>query len=106
MHFIFCFHERLFYFEMSVSNVRVQVRTRTDSTRSYDSHSSSTVGSDPVGVNKPLPPPVALKPPVPRHGLPAEERGPAEDDPTNTSFLGKVGEVTRPTEIQTHLLNL
>ncbi|XP_056288408.1 tight junction protein ZO-2a isoform X3 [Pseudoliparis swirei] len=81
-----------------------KVRTRTDSTRSYDSHSSSTVGSDPVGVNKPLPPPVALKPPVPRHGLPAEERGPAEDDPTNTSFLGKkMGDQIKAFEKMDHL---
>uniref|UniRef100_A0A8C2WTE1 Tight junction protein 2a (zona occludens 2) n=1 Tax=Cyclopterus lumpus TaxID=8103 RepID=A0A8C2WTE1_CYCLU len=58
--------------------------------RGYDSHSSSTISSDLVGINKPLPPPVALKPPVPRHSQPSEERNPGDEDPANTSFLGKI----------------
>ncbi|XP_034402929.1 tight junction protein ZO-2a isoform X2 [Cyclopterus lumpus] len=69
---------------------KVRAQTRTDSSRSYDSHSSSTISSDLVGINKPLPPPVALKPPVPRHSQPSEERNPGDEDPANTSFLGKI----------------
>ncbi|KAI4816407.1 hypothetical protein KUCAC02_008734 [Chaenocephalus aceratus] len=45
---------------------KVRAQTRTDSSRSYDSHSSSTISSDVVAVNRPPPPPVALKPSVPR----------------------------------------
>ncbi|XP_047200372.1 tight junction protein ZO-2a isoform X6 [Hippoglossus stenolepis] len=68
---------------------KVRAQTRTDSTRSYDSHSSSTISSDALGGNRPLPPPVALKPPVPR--MPSEEPTPGreEDDPAAKSFLGK-----------------
>ncbi|XP_060944226.1 tight junction protein ZO-2a isoform X5 [Limanda limanda] len=68
----------------------VRAQTRTDSTRSYDSHSSSTISSDVVGGNRPLPPPVAMKPLVPR--LPSEGGVPVreEDDPAGKSFLGKI----------------
>ncbi|XP_069369235.1 tight junction protein ZO-2a isoform X12 [Paralichthys olivaceus] len=70
----------------------VRAQTRTDSTRSYDSHSSSTISSDTVGGNRPLPPPVALKPTGPRMNQPTEEPSPGreEDDPANKSFLGKI----------------
>ncbi|XP_069369229.1 tight junction protein ZO-2a isoform X6 [Paralichthys olivaceus] len=71
---------------------KVRAQTRTDSTRSYDSHSSSTISSDTVGGNRPLPPPVALKPTGPRMNQPTEEPSPGreEDDPANKSFLGKI----------------
>lgn len=70
---------------------KVRAQTRTDSTRSYDSHSSSTISSsDAVGVNKPPPPPVALKPTVPRLRQPSDEQSPVEEDPANKSFLGKI----------------
>lgn len=71
---------------------QVRAQTRTESARSYDSHSSSTISSDAVGGNKPPPPPVALKPSVTRLNQPAEEQGPRndEEDPANKSFLGKV----------------
>lgn len=70
---------------------QVRAQTRTDSTRS----SSSTVSTDMVGINKPLPPPpVAVKPAFNRVNLPSEEKsvkqGGEEDDPANKSFLGKV----------------
>ncbi|XP_068191809.1 tight junction protein ZO-2a isoform X3 [Antennarius striatus] len=72
----------------------VRSQTRTDSTRSYDSHSSSTISSDAVGVNKPLPPPpVATKPSVTRLNHPPEEQREEveeEEDPANKSFLGKI----------------
>uniref|UniRef100_A0A3P8WCY7 Tight junction protein 2a (zona occludens 2) n=1 Tax=Cynoglossus semilaevis TaxID=244447 RepID=A0A3P8WCY7_CYNSE len=69
---------------------KVRAQTRTDSTRS----SSSTVSTDMVGINKPLPPPpVAVKPTFNRVNLPSEEKsvkqGGEEDDPANKSFLGK-----------------
>ncbi|XP_054468091.1 tight junction protein ZO-2a isoform X1 [Anoplopoma fimbria] len=69
---------------------KVRAQTRTDSSRSYDSHSSSTISSDVVAVNKPLPPPVALKPNIPRPSHPSEEPRPGEEDPANKSFLGKI----------------
>uniref|UniRef100_A0A8D0AII0 Tight junction protein 2a (zona occludens 2) n=1 Tax=Sander lucioperca TaxID=283035 RepID=A0A8D0AII0_SANLU len=68
----------------------VRVQNRTESSRSYDSHSSSTISSDAAGVNKPLPPPVALKPTIPRLNQPSVAKGPGEEDPANTSFLGKI----------------
>ncbi|XP_044029335.1 tight junction protein ZO-2a isoform X4 [Siniperca chuatsi] len=70
----------------------VRAQTRTDSARSYDSHSSSTISSDAAGGNKPLPPPVALKPTVTRLNQPSEEQSPRkeEEDPANKSFLGKI----------------
>ncbi|XP_042365065.1 LOW QUALITY PROTEIN: tight junction protein ZO-2-like [Plectropomus leopardus] len=68
---------------------KVRAQTRTDSSRSYDSHSSSTISSDAAGVNKPPPPPVALKPTVPRLSQPPEELSP-EEDPAKKSFLGKI----------------
>ncbi|XP_078018099.1 tight junction protein ZO-2a isoform X1 [Epinephelus lanceolatus] len=68
---------------------KVRAQTRTDSSRSYDSHSSSTISSDAAGVNKPLPPPVALKPTIPRLIQPSEEQSP-EEDPASKSFLGKI----------------
>lgn len=71
---------------------QVRAQTRTDSSRSYDSHSSSTISSDAAGGNKPAPPPVALKPTMPRLNQPPEEQTPGkeEEDPANKSFLGKV----------------
>ncbi|XP_044029333.1 tight junction protein ZO-2a isoform X2 [Siniperca chuatsi] len=71
---------------------KVRAQTRTDSARSYDSHSSSTISSDAAGGNKPLPPPVALKPTVTRLNQPSEEQSPRkeEEDPANKSFLGKI----------------
>ncbi|XP_053196556.1 tight junction protein ZO-2a isoform X1 [Scomber japonicus] len=70
---------------------KVRPHTRTDSSRSYDSHSSSTISSDAAGASKPLPPPVALKPTV-RLNQTAEEQSPRneEADPANKSFLGKI----------------
>ncbi|XP_041816575.1 tight junction protein ZO-2a isoform X3 [Chelmon rostratus] len=72
---------------------KVRAQTRTDSSRSYDSHSSSTISSDAVGGNKPPPPPVALKPSITRLNQPSEEQSPErgeEEDPANKSFLGKI----------------
>ncbi|XP_029300422.1 tight junction protein ZO-2a isoform X2 [Cottoperca gobio] len=69
---------------------KVRAQTRTDSSRSYDSHSSSTISSDAVAVNRPHPPPVALKPPVPRLSQTSEEPSPGEEDPASKSFLGKI----------------
>ncbi|XP_054875336.1 tight junction protein ZO-2a isoform X3 [Amphiprion ocellaris] len=69
----------------------VRAQTRTDSTRSYESHSSSTVSSDAAG-NKPPPPPVAMKPNIARLNQSSEEQSPGkeeDEDPANKSFLGK-----------------
>ncbi|KAM6975269.1 tight junction protein ZO-2a isoform 3-T3 [Tautogolabrus adspersus] len=74
------------------STLQVRAQTRTDSSRSYDSHSSSTISSDAVGGNKPAPPPVSLKPSMTRLNHPPEEQRPGkeEDDPASKSFLGKI----------------
>ncbi|XP_034565195.1 tight junction protein ZO-2a isoform X2 [Notolabrus celidotus] len=69
---------------------KVRAQTRTDSSRSYDSHSSSTISSDAAGGNKPAPPPVALKPSLTRVNQTSEERSPELEDPANKSFLGKI----------------
>ncbi|XP_073333527.1 tight junction protein ZO-2a isoform X1 [Pagrus major] len=71
---------------------KVRAQTRTDSTRSYDSHSSSTISSDAAGGNRPPPPPVALKPSLNRLNQSSEEQSPGkeEQDPANKSFLGKI----------------
>ncbi|XP_061656581.1 tight junction protein ZO-2a isoform X2 [Syngnathoides biaculeatus] len=71
---------------------KVRPQTRTDSSRSYDSHSSSTISSDAVGGNKPLPPPVALKPTIARLSQMTDEQTSEkeEEDPANKSFLGKI----------------
>ncbi|KAM3600264.1 uncharacterized protein V6R79_020378 [Siganus canaliculatus] len=72
---------------------KVRAQTRTESARSYDSHSSSTISSNDAAVgNKPLPPPVALKPNISRLNQPPEEQSPRreEEDPANKSFLGKI----------------
>ncbi|XP_040914634.1 tight junction protein ZO-2a isoform X2 [Toxotes jaculatrix] len=70
---------------------KVRTQTRTDSSRSFDSRSSSTISSDAAGGNKPLPPPVALKPTVARLNQPTEEHSPEkEEDPASKSFLGKI----------------
>ncbi|XP_036972318.1 tight junction protein ZO-2a isoform X2 [Acanthopagrus latus] len=71
---------------------KVRAQTRTDSTRSYDSHSSSTISSDAAGGNRPPPPPVALKPSLNRLNQSSEEQSPGkeEPDPANKSFLGKI----------------
>ncbi|CAL8320901.1 unnamed protein product [Lota lota] len=72
---------------------KVRVQSRTESSRGYDSHSSSTLSSEAPGASRPLPPPVALKPssygprPVQER---AEEPGREEEDPASRSFLGKV----------------
>uniref|UniRef100_A0A3Q3FWA4 Tight junction protein 2a (zona occludens 2) n=1 Tax=Labrus bergylta TaxID=56723 RepID=A0A3Q3FWA4_9LABR len=70
----------------------VRAQTRTDSSRSYDSHSSSTISSDATGGNKPAPPPVSLKPSMSRLNQTPEEQRPLteEEDPANKSFLGKI----------------
>ncbi|XP_038143539.1 tight junction protein ZO-2a isoform X5 [Cyprinodon tularosa] len=73
---------------------QVRAQTRTDSTRSYESHSSSTVSSiDAAAGSRPAPPPVAMKPSIGRLHQSSEEKVPAqeqnEDDPANKSFLGK-----------------
>uniref|UniRef100_A0A3Q1CA77 Tight junction protein 2a (zona occludens 2) n=1 Tax=Amphiprion ocellaris TaxID=80972 RepID=A0A3Q1CA77_AMPOC len=71
---------------------KVRAQTRTDSTRSYESHSSSTVSSDAAG-NKPPPPPVAMKPNIARLNQSSEEQSPGkeeDEDPANKSFLGKI----------------
>uniref|UniRef100_A0A3Q3FVN6 Tight junction protein 2a (zona occludens 2) n=1 Tax=Labrus bergylta TaxID=56723 RepID=A0A3Q3FVN6_9LABR len=70
---------------------KVRAQTRTDSSRSYDSHSSSTISSDATGGNKPAPPPVSLKPSMSRLNQTPEEQRPLteEEDPANKSFLGK-----------------
>ncbi|XP_072309511.1 tight junction protein ZO-2a isoform X3 [Eucyclogobius newberryi] len=70
----------------------VRSQGRTDSSRSFDSHSSSTISSD--TAHRPLPPPVALKPPSnPRLVQPPPELSPGpvreEDDPANKSLRGK-----------------
>ncbi|XP_071752192.2 tight junction protein ZO-2a [Centroberyx gerrardi] len=70
---------------------KVRAQTRHDSSRGYDSHSSSTISSDAAGGNKPTPPPVALKPVfAPRLSQSSEEQGQGGDDPANRSFMGKV----------------
>uniref|UniRef100_A0A3B4ZHY7 Tight junction protein ZO-2-like n=1 Tax=Stegastes partitus TaxID=144197 RepID=A0A3B4ZHY7_9TELE len=71
----------------------VRGQTRTDSTRSYESHSSSTISSDAAGGSKPPPPPVAMKPNIGRLHQSSEEQSPGkedEEDPANKSFLGKI----------------
>ncbi|KAM9323193.1 tight junction protein ZO-2a isoform 2-T2 [Pholidichthys leucotaenia] len=69
---------------------KVRAQTRTDSTRSYESHSSSTISSsDAASGNKPVPPPVAAKPSIGRLSQTSEEKG-EEEDPANKSFLGKI----------------
>lgn len=75
--------------------VQVRSQTRSDSTRSYESHSSSTISSDAALVNRSGPPPVALKPAVARPTQPLEDQSAKreqgeEEDPANKSFLGKV----------------
>uniref|UniRef100_A0A3Q0SQL9 Tight junction protein 2a (zona occludens 2) n=1 Tax=Amphilophus citrinellus TaxID=61819 RepID=A0A3Q0SQL9_AMPCI len=73
---------------------KVRTQTRTDSTRSYESYSSSTISSDAAGGNKPLPPPVAVKPTITRLNQSSEDQSPGKDeeeeDPANKSFLGKI----------------
>uniref|UniRef100_A0A8C6V8X9 Tight junction protein 2a (zona occludens 2) n=1 Tax=Neogobius melanostomus TaxID=47308 RepID=A0A8C6V8X9_9GOBI len=73
--------------------VQVRSQGRTDSSRSFDSHSSSTVSSD-AAAQRPLPPPVALKPPSSRLPQPPPELSPRpqedEEDPAAKSFLGKI----------------
>ncbi|XP_077478788.1 tight junction protein ZO-2a isoform X7 [Stigmatopora argus] len=69
----------------------VRAQTRTDSSRSYDSHSSSTISSDAMGGGKPLPPPLALKPTISRlNQMSDEQNSEKEEDPANKSFLGKI----------------
>ncbi|XP_030291067.1 tight junction protein ZO-2a isoform X3 [Sparus aurata] len=84
----------------------VRAQTRTDSTRSYDSHSSSTISSDAAGGNRPPPPPVALKPSLNRLNQSSEEQSPGkeEPDPANKSFLGKrMGDQIKAFEQMDHL---
>ncbi|XP_035995911.1 tight junction protein ZO-2a isoform X2 [Fundulus heteroclitus] len=77
---------------------KVRAQARADSTRSYESHSSSTISSvdaaAAAGSSRPAPPPVALKPSVARLHQSSEEQVPApeqnEEDPANKSFLGKI----------------
>lgn len=84
-------------FFLFVCLFQVRAQTRTDSTRSYESHSSSTISSDAVGGNKPPPPPVKpVKPTIARQPVnqSSEDQSPGKDDevedPANKSFLGKV----------------
>ncbi|XP_030624447.1 tight junction protein ZO-2a isoform X2 [Chanos chanos] len=64
---------------------KVRAQTRGDSSRSYDSRSSSTASSD-----RPAPPPVAHKPSfVPRTNT-AEIPETDGEDPANRSFMGKI----------------
>uniref|UniRef100_A0A8C6V3B2 Tight junction protein 2a (zona occludens 2) n=1 Tax=Neogobius melanostomus TaxID=47308 RepID=A0A8C6V3B2_9GOBI len=69
--------------------VQVRSQGRTDSSRSFDSHSSSTVSSD-AAAQRPLPPPVALKPPSSRLPQPPPELSPRpqedEEDPAIKAF--------------------
>ncbi|XP_061887574.1 tight junction protein ZO-2a isoform X3 [Entelurus aequoreus] len=69
---------------------KVRPHTLAEPSHSYDSQSSSTISSDAAGVNKPLPPPVALKPT--RLSQTSEEQSTEkeEDDPANKSFMGKI----------------
>uniref|UniRef100_A0A8C5N812 Tight junction protein ZO-2-like n=1 Tax=Gouania willdenowi TaxID=441366 RepID=A0A8C5N812_GOUWI len=73
---------------------QVRGQTRTESTRSYESHSSSTISSsDAVGGTKPMPPPIANKPAMGRLNPSSEEPSPGQqeqEDPSNKSFLGKI----------------
>uniref|UniRef100_A0A3B5LCP6 Uncharacterized protein n=1 Tax=Xiphophorus couchianus TaxID=32473 RepID=A0A3B5LCP6_9TELE len=74
---------------------KVRAQTRTDSVRSYESQSSSTISSiDAAAASRPAPPPVALKPNISRLHQSSEEQAPAnqqeEEDPANKSFLGKI----------------
>ncbi|XP_041825901.1 tight junction protein ZO-2a isoform X2 [Melanotaenia boesemani] len=87
---------------------KVRAQTRTDSTRSYESHSSSTISSDAAGGNKPLPPPVAMKPAITRLAQSSDDHSPGkegeEDDPANKSFLGKrMGNQIKAFEKMDHL---
>ncbi|CAL9683227.1 unnamed protein product [Knipowitschia caucasica] len=71
---------------------KVRSQGRTDSSRSFDSHSSSTISSD--TAHRPLPPPVALKPPSIRPLQPPPELSPRpqaeEEDPDTKTFRGKI----------------
>ncbi|XP_066506710.1 tight junction protein ZO-2a isoform X3 [Hoplias malabaricus] len=68
---------------------KVRSHPRGSDSRSFDSHSSSTVSSD-APSSRPAPPPVALKPSF--SSRPAPAQGPISDteDPASRSFLGKV----------------
>ncbi|XP_061590478.1 tight junction protein ZO-2a isoform X4 [Cololabis saira] len=89
---------------------KVRAQTRTDSTRSYESHSSSTISSDAAGGNKPAPPPISVKPSITRMKQSSEEQSTGrgdergEDDPANKSFLGKrMGDQIKAFEKMDHL---
>ncbi|KAM3874511.1 tight junction protein ZO-2a isoform 2-T2 [Diretmus argenteus] len=69
---------------------KVRAQTRNDSSRGYDSHSSSTISSDAAGGGKPPPPPVAQKPSFGLRHSQSEDQGHGEDDPASRSFMGKV----------------
>nr|XP_020470771.1 tight junction protein ZO-2 isoform X2 [Monopterus albus] len=69
---------------------KVHAQTRTESARSFDSRSSSTISSEAVGGNRPVPPPVAKKPTIPLLNQPPEEQSSEKEDPANKSFMGKI----------------
>ncbi|KAL7847850.1 hypothetical protein AOLI_G00225680 [Acnodon oligacanthus] len=69
---------------------KVRSQTRGSDSRSFDSHSSSTVSSDAPISSKPLPPPVALKPSFSARPVPPQEPISEADDPANRTFMGKV----------------
>uniref|UniRef100_A0A3B4D9A5 Tight junction protein 2a (zona occludens 2) n=1 Tax=Pygocentrus nattereri TaxID=42514 RepID=A0A3B4D9A5_PYGNA len=69
---------------------KVRSQTRGSDSRSFDSHSSSTVSSDAPISSKPLPPPVALKPSFSARPVPPQGPISEADDPANRSFMGKV----------------
>uniref|UniRef100_A0A3P8RG47 Tight junction protein 2a (zona occludens 2) n=1 Tax=Astatotilapia calliptera TaxID=8154 RepID=A0A3P8RG47_ASTCA len=90
-------NDHKWFFFLFVCLFQVRAQTRTDSTRSYESHSSSTISSDAVGGNKPPPPPVKpVKPTIARQPVnqSSEDQSPGKDDevedPANKSFLGKI----------------
>ncbi|XP_034047803.1 tight junction protein ZO-2a isoform X4 [Thalassophryne amazonica] len=68
---------------------KLRIQARTDSARSFDSHSSSTISSDVAAVPKPAPPPVAVKPTV-RPSSSSEPPAKEEEDPASRSFIGKI----------------
>ncbi|XP_076016095.1 tight junction protein ZO-2a isoform X2 [Genypterus blacodes] len=69
-----------------------RAQTRGDSSRGYDSHSSSTLSSDAAAAagGRPAPPPVAHKPAFPRLSQSSEDQGQEGEDPASRSFMGKI----------------
>uniref|UniRef100_A0A1A8F3B9 Tight junction protein 2a (Zona occludens 2) n=2 Tax=Nothobranchius korthausae TaxID=1143690 RepID=A0A1A8F3B9_9TELE len=88
---------------------KLRTQTRNDSTRSYESQSSSTISSSDAAMgSRPLPPPVAQKPAIGRLNQSSEEpstgKDETEEDPANKSFLGKrMGHQIKAFEKMDHL---